>query len=249
MRLRITSTALNAGPCAARCIESVRRQTFGNWTHDYIDAASSDRTHLFAEAARQTLSPLACDGAPDPRVRVHRNAVRRSALENLVPLWLSFDPDDVVVWLDGDDWLASDYALERVEHEHRRGAWVTYGQFVWHDGTLGFAAPCGDAPRREPWRATHLKTFRAGLVRHIRPSDYAGQVLALDRAIMIPALELAGRDRARFIPDVLYVYNATHAWYRTAGDEDLARERAACERVHALPPYARLEDGGLASAA
>ena len=75
-----------------------------------------------------------------------------------------------IVWLDGDDELTP-HALERVLDAHRKGAWVTYGQFSI-DGRLGFAAPVGDNPRREEWHATHLKTFRAGLVKHMRDDDF-----------------------------------------------------------------------------
>lgn len=238
MRLRVTSTALNAGPLAGRCIESVRRQTFQDWTHDFIDAASDDDTVLHAVAAKQTMHPLRCEAEPDPRVHVIPSCLRLSILANLVPLWRSFDDDDVIVWLDGDDELVGRRALSRVHEAHAKGALVTYGQFIWEDGRVGFAAPVGRGPRAEKWMATHLKTFRAGLVKHMRPEELERDyICAGDRAIMLAALELAGPGRSTFIPEVLYLYNSSSGWAAKATPEQKARELEELKWVHDRPRY------------
>jgi hypothetical protein len=126
-------------------------------------------------------------------------------------------PDAIVANLDGDDWLGPTNALEIVASVHEDGALVTYGSFIFADGRPGFAAPyaAGDDVRKAPWRATHLKTFRAGLFQAIDPEDFkidgTWARYARDQAFMLPMLEMAGHARAVFIPDILCVYNYVHS--------------------------------------
>lgn len=228
MKLRVTSTALNAGVAARRCIESVQRQSFGGWTHHFFDAASTDDTYAQATAS------------PDARTCVVGKKDRLEAFDNLLPLWRSFADDDVIVWLDGDDWLAVDGALAMVNWAHEQGAHVTYGQFVWPDGHVGFAQKVGPDPRTEPWHATHLKTFRAGLVNRILEEDLrrsSGEwFLPRDQPVMLPLLEMAPAN-ATFIPRVLYAYNYAHSH---EANEDQGQVHADVYEIRARPRYKRV---------
>lgn len=231
IHITVTSAARNAYGWAEKCVRSVGSQTFVARDHVYIDDASTDDTHTDAYFASS-------------KVDVRRNEVRRGALANLLPLWHSLPPDEVVVWLDGDDWLCNDHALDIVAKAHASGAWVTYGQFTWSStGAVGFAAQCGPDPRAEPWRATILRTFRAGLAARIRDEDLRwpdGSYLdlAIDQAIMIPCLEMAGIDRARFIPNVLATYNDASLNSMTA--EDKVREADAVRLIRSRERYSRI---------
>lgn len=173
-------------------------------------------------------------------------ATQDGVLAHLLPVWRDLPDDEVIVWLDGGDPLATHCALAVVAEEHARGAWATYGQFVWRDGTLGFAAPAGPDPRSEPWRATHLRTFRAGLAKRIRDDDlrtadgrYAGPVA--DQRVMLAILEMAG-DRAHFVPQVLVVHD--HDPTSPASPEEMAREHAELARVRSFPRYERIDQLG-----
>jgi hypothetical protein len=167
-----------------------------------------------------------------------------SHFENLIAGATLATDDEIIVSLDGDDWLLPG-ALERVQREHDAGALVTYGSFVFADGRPGFAAPANPATiRRDPWTATHLKTFRAGLLRRIRREhlqDAAGRLLehARDLALMFPLIEMAA-ERAHFIPDVLCVYNYVNSTEFRGDAAMLAAERAAVAYVRGLPAYERL---------
>lgn len=233
MRMIVTSTALNAGHFAARCVASVRFQSFTHWRYFYIDADSDDDTFQFASHAR----------ADDARIQVQRNRPRKSLLDNLLPIWRNVDDEDIIVWIDGDDWLATEHALAVVAATYQKtDAWMTYGQFMWPDGTIGFAAPVGPEPRSEPWRATHLKTFKGWLLKEIRDEDLqqphgAWYDLAIDQAIMLPMLEMAG-DRAVFIPQILYVYNAAHSFEANGSPAERTRERELLRRIRSQPAYA-----------
>ena len=227
----VTGTVKDAPSAAARSVKSVREQTHVSFRHIIFalgDATLEAATKEAGDDVRIDVRPPVAPGAP--------------VLANLLSVWRSLPDDEIIVWLDGDDELTP-HALERVLDAHRKGAWVTYGQFSI-DGRLGFAAPVGDNPRREEWHATHLKTFRAGLVKQMRDDDfrevdgsYAGAVP--DARIMFGALELAGRDRSVFIPDVLYVYNWGNAFFARASAEELEVVAREFERVRSFASYAR----------
>lgn len=232
MRMIVTSTALNAGQAAARCIASVRFQSFTHWRYIYIDADSDDDTYQFACHAKEN----------DDRIHVKRNRPRVSLLDNLLPIWRTVDDEDIIVWIDGDDWLATEHALAVVASVYQKNdAWMTYGQFMLQQGTIGFAAPVGPNPREEPWRATHLKTFKGWLLKEIRDADLqqadgTWYDLAIDQAIMLPMLEMAG-ERAIFIPQILYVYNAAHSFEANGSPAERTREIELLRRIRSQLRY------------
>lgn len=242
--MTVTSTALNAEKSVAQCLHSVARQTFKDRTHILIDAASTDRTLL--QAQMQSVG--------QKNVEIRTNTVRKAALENVWEIWQTLPDDEVIVWLDGDDRLAHDQALQVVADAYNHlsedgqgGPWLTYGQFMFANGEIGFASKYSEDPRIDTvWRATHLKTFRAGLVKRIDPAHLhttAGEwcPYAIDRAVMFPLLEMAG-ERHTFIPNILYVYNAEAShWANETNDAEKSRVWNETFRIHRLPRYSRLE--------
>jgi hypothetical protein len=146
--------------------------------------------------------------------------------------------DDIVVSLDGDDWLAHPGVLTRVQEEHDAGALVTYGSFIYADGRRGFASQLVGPVRASPWVTTHLKTFRAGLAKkiphaHLQTPDGLWLENARDQALMFPLVDMAG-DRARFIPDVLHVYNAANSDEFTKGPSFIMAELEASAYLRGL---------------
>lgn len=170
----------------------------------------------------------------------------RTKLENLTEAIAPLHPETVIALVDGDDYLAHNFALARAVSEHKAGAWVTYGSFSQSDGKAGFAQAYSDAEdyRRTPWRMTHLKTFRAGLFQRIDRADLFFEGDWIDRgddpAFMWPIAEMAGRDRVVFVPACLYVYSLSTAWETRATRSELAHERAIVEAVRWRKPYERI---------
>lgn len=168
----------------------------------------------------------------------------RSVLENVSSVVWELPKDAVVCWLDGDDELAHPQALEKVWSLHAAGAWVTYGSFRYSDGRMGFADVYRhDEPvRTTPWRATHLRSFRAGLFQRIRPEEIAAsrEGMPHDMIVMMACIEMAGHDRAIYCPDVLCIYHleTSHEWRHGPAqereNEKLVRGWAPYERVKAL---------------
>jgi hypothetical protein len=164
----------------------------------------------------------------DPSVTVTQNWYREI---------MKLPATEIVALLDGDDWLAHERVAEQVIAMHETGALVTYGNYIASDGESGVCAPYarGDY-RREPWRASHLKTFRASLFHKLDEADLQidGKWLdvAADVAVMLPLLELAG-EHVLFCKDVLYVYHRASSFEASASPEERNREKAAEAAVRA----------------
>lgn len=142
------------------------------------------------------------------------------------------DYDDVVVVLDGDDWLAGPHVLAMVADAYRRtGAWMTYGTYVEYptglspDWILDFPPAVVERKtfRAHPFMSSHLRTFKRFLLASVSQEEFCydddrgwGPECAsgsrffdragADVAVMLPLLERAGERIVR-IPEVLHVYN------------------------------------------
>lgn len=220
-RLVVTSTAGGAVGYAARCVLSVSNQITGYDAHGegyqvaHWFSSSDAATHLdVVHTARESKADVTAELAKGSD----------SPLSRLVPMWDLLAPDDVVIWLDGDDELTPG-AIERVARFHELdGVWLTYGSFERDDGwpdyhvSPVFGRRYREPPRSSAFRATHLRTFRAGLVQALLGSaseyllDERGDFFKAspDVAVMVSLLELAG-ERYFVSTDVLCRYNYAHA--------------------------------------
>ena len=162
------------------------------------------------------------------------------------------DPEDVIVVLDGDDWLSTDRALRIIANAYDGSdCWMTYGS--WTSNMMGENRRYGGMwppypPettdfRRTRWLGTAVRTWKRWLWDLIDDRDFrdaAGNYFRVteDQAAMLPMLEMSGTERARHIPDVLMVYNRSspHACGLTCCGEMLANG----EYLRTRAPYSRL---------
>ncbi len=242
-RIVVVSAFHDAGDFLAASVESVLSQDYPNFRVIYVDDASTDGCGRHVPRG-------------DPRVRRVRRRERMGLAANLRDVVTRLcDPDEVVVIVDGDDRLACADALTRVNDAYARwGCWVTWGQFRHADGSRGFSEPF-TAPRdvalqrMHPWRTSHLKTFRAGLFHALagqdpgweclRDADGAWLTAAVDVAVMMPLIEMAGFGRARFIDHELYEYNDRNP--RSHHNADRRAQLRQLEVVRARRPFARID--------
>jgi glycosyltransferase involved in cell wall biosynthesis len=240
---------INCGPCEeyiGACLTSVRAQTYSNWRAYVTIDHCGDRT---GEAAS-----LASDG--DERIEIARNCTRVYAMQNLINgIHRSLAaPDDVIVVLDGDDWFATEHALEIIASTYERhDCWATYGSWLSND-TSHSGMPRGLWPaydpgttdfRLAPWLGTAVRTWKKWLWDLIDDRDLRGANgdyfrVTEDQASMLPILEMCGVARARHIEDVLMIYNRTtpHACGKLRYQEMLAN----CAYLRSQRPYSRVHD-------
>lgn len=159
------------------------------------------------------------------------------AISYLNEIWEPKD-DDIIALVDGDDRLFDEWSFVSVFTAHRSGARVTYGSYVTKselEAKNGRVKYCklhrdgyrgNENYRKLPWRASHLKTFRYGLYRRLKPDWYKGPDgeplrVCSDLALMFPMLEMAGKEHVRHIHLPLYVYNDTSEFnvHKVRGEE------------------------------
>src|SRR5271154_5323007 len=156
-----------------RNLGSVFAQDYrGNFRVIYIDDGSLDGTGALVREyiAKHDSAPL---------VTLACNSYRVGALQNLYNA-ISFCADDeLVVLLDGDDWLAHNGVLTKLNEIYcATDCWMTYGQYrSWPDNALGLskeiASDVIDANsfRKHEWCSSHLRSFYAGLFKLIKKDD------------------------------------------------------------------------------
>jgi glycosyltransferase involved in cell wall biosynthesis len=200
--------------CVGNLLSAVR-QKYPLFHITYINDCSTDATGTLVDAFIQAHNL-------QDKITVIHNTERKGALENLYNAIHACEDHKVIVTLDGDDMLAHDEVLHRLESIYANyNVWITYGQFQeWPNGRTGFceAMPTDivkkNAFRSHPNLPSHLRTFYAWLFKKIKRDDlvYRGTFYEMtwDQAMMYPMMEMAG-ERHAFIPDVLYHYNAINS--------------------------------------
>lgn len=212
MEFKTIIPAYNCEQWIGRCIESAHGDVV------VIDDCSTDRTWEIINSYK---------------VEAIRNKKRvGSGLANIIKgiHWISDDDEDVIVTLDGDDYLTDD-AYSEVFWAYDSGAWMTYGSFEPLSGKFkntcqpfdNIMTPCeaGYLVKKTVtpqtyrnsglWVTSHLRTFKRWLFDEIkdedlRDSDGEYYKVAWDYAFMYPMIEMAG-SHVKFIDKIIYKYN------------------------------------------
>jgi glycosyltransferase involved in cell wall biosynthesis len=181
----------------------------------YMDDCSSDDTY---DKAQKLIEAY---GVKD-RVTLLKNAERCGAMENIFNAVHNSKDEEIIITLDGDDWLAHSKVLSYLDQVYSDpGVWMTYGQYrSWPDNAIGC---CQQIPaniissngfRQFRWCSSHLRTFYAHLFKKIKREDFLnseGKFYAMgwDLPIMFGLLEMAG-THSKFIKEILYIYNVSN---------------------------------------
>jgi glycosyltransferase involved in cell wall biosynthesis len=204
----------NAEKWIGHCIESILTQDYDNYKLYVIDDHSTDDTW---------------DIIKSYNIYCKRNRKRSGALSNLVHGIKQFNKTDIIVTVDGDDYLADDHVLTYLNSIYQQDIWLTYGSFLPLSGrysgtcqSLSHTHTVDDSGKwvdnyltpqtyRQSgvWVTSHLRTFRKWLWDNIKDEDLRdGEYYetAWDMAFMYPMIEMAVKH-IFFIDKILYIYN------------------------------------------
>lgn len=204
----VITTFYNASKYIDKCIKSLIDQSFKDFKCFLIDDVSTDNSYSLVKGLIEG----------DDRFTLIKNDKKKYKTLNYISILngnYDIDENDVVVELDGDDWLSGPESLSKINEIYsNENVWITNGSFVYSSGVMGFSSPQinFNSLRSDRFTATHLRTWRVFLWRKIKDEDHKdndGNFLKInaDLGYMLPMLEMAGPEHYKFIPDTLLVYN------------------------------------------
>lgn len=219
----------NNGAWLQKTLQSAFYQNYPNFRIIYIDDASDDGSFDLAKDLIQESSLI-------DQIMLLRNETKLGLAPNLARAIASCSPQEIVVVLGGEDWLAHEWVLSRLNQYYANpDLWMTYGQAKEYPSyTLGQAkiADANVDPRRQPFFAGPLHSFYADLFQRINP-EHLAYPAAVQQAYMLPMLEMAGAH-ATFIPEILYIANKM-------GTKEQLELSQMCEKsIRSLGAYASI---------
>ncbi len=231
-------------------LDSLFYQTYPYYRIIYIDDCSTDSTGNLVEHYIHVRKQ-------HEHVTLIKNTYRRGALANIYDAIHSCLDHEIIVIVDGDDWLAHNKVLQYLNTIYQnQNVWLTYGQFMYFSlepthhlhNKIGLAAPYPiniiqqKLFRQYPYILTHIRTYYAWLFKQIKLSDllYNGYfyTAATDPAVMYPMIEMAG-DRFAYISDILYIYNLNNPLSHWQSKTAVHQEKMAAH-IQSKKPYTTL---------
>lgn len=162
----------NFAPWIEENINLLMAQQDSDFKAILVDDLSTDGT---VELARHAIGG-------DDRFRLVVNEQRKYKARNVFDAiaMTGADDSDVIVMIDGDDKLADEYVLSRLRDLYGKpDCWMTYGSCAdSHGRRTDVSYPYAQdiirnsSYRKSKWLASHLKTFRYGLWKRIRPDAF-----------------------------------------------------------------------------
>lgn len=199
----------NSSCYIAKCLDSIVYQDFKDYTITIVDDSSSDKTFDIALS-------YSCDN----RIKFIRNKHHvGSPLYSTVEAIKnsSIDKDDIIVTVDGDDYLYDNNVLKYLDEIYKNNdVWMTYGQYIpLSNEYKDLCRQLEDARnyrKSAAWFVSHLRTFKKKLWDMIEDKDLRSPdgeyfKVAGDAAYLYPMIEMCGLKRMKFIDKILYVYN------------------------------------------
>jgi glycosyltransferase involved in cell wall biosynthesis len=212
MKIRVLTTSYNAIDWIDKTIDSIQNQTITDFKVYITDDLSTDNSREYVKGLI----------AGDNRFELIENTEKLYQPGNYwsVLQRKEIDNEDIIITIDGDDWLPTPTVFERVlRYYSENSIWLTCGQFLEYHGEnkykMGFVSKPTNFKnlRTARWTSSHLRTFKAGLFRLIKKEDlYAPSgnfwESTGDLSFMFPMLEMAGESRIKYITnDINLIYN------------------------------------------
>lgn len=203
--IKVVSCFWNVEKYISNCIKTLKNQKDKNFEVYLIDDMSTDNSN-------NIIKELIKD---DQRFHLIINSEKKFKLKNMNDLIKTFDDEDIIIELDGDDFLLGDNVIGDIRTIYNtENIWLTNGSFMYSNGSPGFSSKGNPQTiRQDTFMFSHLRTWKSFLWKSI-PEDYFKDSdgnyfkAASDVAYSFSLLELAGNKHYRFIDKILYVYNA-----------------------------------------
>lgn len=189
---------------------SVTGQSYKNWRATIIDDVSSDGTGEYCLDFFRRL------GLSD-KVEVIVRKEKFGEVRNTLDVCKNLNSEDIVVRLDAGDWitdLGCLHVLDMIYSTHDPAVLWTAHRWAWTNQNISGPIDPSVSVYSQPWRSSHLKTFRVRDFLGLNPKNFIDQdgnyiVIACDQAIFLPMMERARRNGRPliFLPMLMYHYS------------------------------------------
>ena len=193
-------------------IRSCAMQTYENWSMIIVDDVSSDGTVTAIEAACKRYGLEV-----GSKVQIVSRKEKFGEVRNTVDLCQNLDPSSIVVRLDAGDWITDMGCLQILDlvYDHHDPAVLwTNQRWSWTNNSICGPLDPSVSVYEQPWRSSHLKTFRVRDFSGINPKNFLDDegnwiMIACDQAIFLPMMERARRKNRPliYLPMVMYHYD------------------------------------------
>ena len=235
----IVTTAYNCENYVEKCIGSLMGQDYEDFKCYITDDMSTDNT--------VSLVKNMIEG--DDRFILIENKVKMyqpGNYDQVIRNNPNIKDNEVVVEVDGDDWLPDSKTLTRINNVYlNENVWVANGSFKYSNGSKGFSSKQENFSnlRGSRFTASHIRTWRAFLWRNIKEEDLKDEngsywKVTGDLSFMFPMLEMSGEERYVFMDEVNYVYNEENPINDHKVDLTMVNEFA--NKIRAMKPYKKL---------
>ncbi len=210
-------------------VESILEQSYQNYEVLYIDDCSTDDTRAMVEEMVSANSKWKI-------VTNKKNMKRGYNISPINPNLINFmtDDEDILVFVDGDDWLANSEVLSNLNNFYNKNdCWMSYGGYVNYP-EITIEGHKDQYPstqntqyseevhskvlyRKDWWRASHLRTFKWWLYKKIKDEDLRYSKTnkyyfhAEDLATSYPCLEMCGVKKIGVHNFITYLFNNTQS--------------------------------------
>lgn len=230
----IVSPFYNCENYISNCILSVAQQDYENYVHVLIDDCSTDNSF---EVAKRTIDSL----PPEVRSKfsLQKNLTNRGAVYNqITAIDIHGEDDDIVMLLDGDDWLVNNNTLFHLYNDYYNyGAEFTYGScwslvdnipLVAQDYPESVKQNRSYREHKFNWNMpyTHLRTFKKSLINDIDQSEFKDENgewyrAGGDGSVFYSLIERANPENIIALKEIVYAYNDVNPLndYKINGDE------------------------------
>lgn len=218
-RIVIVSPFYNAEKYIEKCILSVAQQDYHNYVHYLIDDKSTDNSY---SVAINTISKLPQD--LQSKFVVIKNEDNVGAVKNQIDHIKKQNSDDIIMLLDGDDWLINNNTIFHMYNDYYNdGAEFTYGSCWSLTDNIPLIAQDypEDVKKSKSYRNhhfnwiipyTHLRTFKKGLLDNVDESKFKDEngnwyKAGGDGSVFYALIEQANPDGVKSIKEIVYNYN------------------------------------------
>ena len=206
--------AYNCKDTIKQTMMSMFAQSYDDWRAVFIDDVSTDNTGEY-------ILELAKKFGYEKRITVTRREEKYGEVRNTIEELKFIAPQEIVVRLDGGDWLTENDTLAILSEIYKdkevdvcwtaqRWAFTNYNI----SGNIKLETYGYKTVYEHPWVSSHLKTFRASALKKVCDKNFFDDegnwiMIACDQAVFLPMMHLATKENRKlvFLPLVCYHYN------------------------------------------